>query len=204
MKLAGFQQQSTVDPSMNKSHPFRDSQDRHWEPKFPFDLVVAYEEQATRDRAMLLYDRMAQHLMDDYDFQCAWWKLDHLREPSLMEQAVDDAIQANMIIVSLASGSTVPKTALDWMKAWAPSKPGNKSALVALLGSGEQAGPPDSRQVCLQRIARQARMDFFLHCTDSGSHARLCTEEALHQRARTLTPFLEHLLHTPPPATLRV
>ena len=50
-----------------------------WEPKFPFDLLVAYEDALTRDRALKLYDTLAQQLLNDYDFQCSWWKFDHLQ-----------------------------------------------------------------------------------------------------------------------------
>jgi hypothetical protein len=183
---------------MNNSLAFLNSQALHWEPKFPFDLVIAYEDHATRDRAMLLYDRIAQQLLDDYDFQCAWWKLDHLREPSLMEQAIDDAVQANMIIVSLHAGQAMPKPATDWLSAWAPNKVGNKSAMVALLNAGgETAQSPHSRQACLHRVARQARMDFFVHSTDAASLPQFYSAEAIHERARTITPFLENILHTP-------
>jgi len=49
-----------------------------WDPKLPFDLVVAYEDLETRNRALHLYDHLAQQLLDDYDFQCSWWKFDHL------------------------------------------------------------------------------------------------------------------------------
>ena len=189
---------------MNKSRSFLDSQSLHWDPKFPFDLVIAYEDHATRDRAMLLYDRIAQQLLDDYDFQCAWWKLDHLREPSLMEQAIDDAIQANMIIVSLHTGKDLPQTATHWLDAWAPNKIGNKSALVALFSlSGESTDHVHGRQACLQRVARQARMDFFLHSVDAGCRPQLYSAEYIHERERAVTPFLESILHTPPPPAMR-
>jgi hypothetical protein len=199
-----FQQPSTVDTIMNKSRSILDSQSLHWEPKFPFDLVIAYEDRATRDRAMLLYDRIAQQLLDDYDFQCAWWKLDHLREPSLMEQAIDDAVQANMIIISLHAGKELPPSATDWLDAWAPNKIGNKSALVALLSmSGQSTGHAHGRQACLQRVARQARMDFFLHYADSNCRPQVYSAEYIHERARAVTPLLENILHTPPPLAMR-
>ncbi|MBN2507731.1 MAG: hypothetical protein JXQ71_13665 [Verrucomicrobia bacterium] len=189
---------------MNKSHSFQQSGAPHWEPKFPFDLVIAYEDHGTRDRAMLLYDRIAQQLTDDYDFQCAWWKLEHLRDPSLMEQAIEDAVQANMIIVALHDGRSLPKAAADWLDAWAPNKFGNKSALVALLSRPPNAPPcPHGRQAFLQRVARQARMDFFVHCAEAGSHAPLLSAESIGERAAAMTPFLESLLRTPPPPTLR-
>ena len=185
---------------MKKSRILSDAPEVHWEPKFPFDLVIAYEDHATRDRAMLLYDRVAQQLLNDYDFQCAWWKLDHLREPSLMEQAVDDAVQANMIIVSLHAGRALPKIAMDWMDAWAPGKVGNKSALVALLSmSGPGNDVAQGRQAYLQQVARRARMDFFLHSIDACCGPQIYSEEHIQDRARAMTPLLDNLLQTTPP-----
>jgi hypothetical protein len=184
---------------MNKSLLLPRSASAHWEPKIPFDLVIAYEDRPTRDRAMLLCDRIAQQLRDDYDFQCAWWKLDHLREPRLLEQAVDDAMQANMIIVSVHAGDVFLPAALAWMHAWAPNKVGNKSALVALVSRlSEPHALPTGRQVHLQRTARQARMDFFVHAVEDPVTAlqpMLKTEDPL-----SMTPFLENILQTPHPA----
>src|SRR5213594_2896872 len=79
----------TESKSMNK--PLLNSQAvlPHWEPKYPFDLVVAYEDLATRNRALLLYDHLSEQLIDEYDFQCTWWKLDHLCSQTLREQAAD-------------------------------------------------------------------------------------------------------------------
>ena len=72
-----------------------------WAPKYPFDLLVAYDDVATRNRALQLYDRLTKKLADDYDFKCTWWKFDHLRDTALREQAADAAAEANMIILSI-------------------------------------------------------------------------------------------------------
>ena len=109
------------------------TKDPHWEPKFPFDLVVAYEDRATRARALQLYDHLAGQLLDDYDFKCAWWKFDHLGDPSLREHAVDDAADANMIVLSVQGQRDLPAIGRAWIEDWLPRRDNRKSALVALV-----------------------------------------------------------------------
>ncbi len=185
---------------MKKPRTHFEPQSLDWEPKYPFDLVIAYQDQETRDRGMLLYDRLAQQLNDDYDFQCAWWKFNHFQEASLMEQAVDDAIAANMIILSVYDSRPLPALANAWMQAWVPGKIGNKSALVALLNmSGNRAGQSYPLHSFLQQAARRARMDFFLHAADPRTEAEEYSEHSIYSRAQTVTPLLENILHSSPP-----
>ena len=143
----------------------------HWEPKFPFDLVVAYEDTSTRNRAIHLYDHLAQQLIDDYDFQCTWWKMDLLVNRTLLEQAADATAEANMIIVAVRAGSELPRIAREWIDAWTPRKDTRKSALVALIGGLGQESHDSAIQTQLEKIAHQTHMDFFAHefeLTDTG------------------------------------
>src|ERR1043166_3436417 len=41
----------------------------HWEPRFPFDLVVTYEDEATCERAFAVCDHLVQELQNDHDVQ---------------------------------------------------------------------------------------------------------------------------------------
>lgn len=199
-----FQKVLCVDRDMKTRFAGSTPRPVDWEPKYPFDLVIAYEDDATRNRAMLLYDRLAQQLLDDYDFQCAWWKFAHLREGSLMERATDDAIEANMIILSLDTAKGLTRWAREWIEAWVPNKIGTKSALVALQ---TLPAPPASQHPALtsqlHQYARQARMDLFLHSGDTDREHALYSLDAIHHRARAVTPILENILHLPPPQMLR-
>jgi hypothetical protein len=169
-----------------------------WEPKFPFDLVVAYEDTTTRDRAMRLYDHLAQQLLDDYDFQVCWWKLDHLENPKLCEQAADAAAGANMVILSLRDDRDLPGAFHRWIDVWVSRKDNRKSALVLLLGAKGHA-TDDARQLQtrLQQLARQAKMDFFAHAYELPEPDLASAADSLARRARTVTPLLEEILQQP-------
>lgn len=173
--------------------------DGHWDPKFPFDLVIAYEDTATRNRAMRLHDHLARQLEDDFDLQCAWWKFDHLADPTLGEQAVDDAVSADMIVLSVHPGTELSPDAQRWIDGWSHRRDHRKCALVTLFaeaGAKEAGSPVFTR---LRQVARQARMDFFTNISRTAGAAAEFTVEQVAERARALTPTLEDILHRPIP-----
>jgi hypothetical protein len=154
----------TTTPATASARP---SSPSHWEPKFPFDLVVAYEDRQTRDRALHLYDHLAQQLLDDYDFQCSWWKFDHLTNRTLSQQAADAATDANMIVISLHARPELLPLHQAWIEEWLPRRQNRKSALVVLLaGTDQQVQKADRMVLYLRRAARLAHMDFFNHGFD--------------------------------------
>jgi hypothetical protein len=164
----------------------------HWEPKFPFDLVVAYEDETSRNRALALSDRLAADLRDDHDLQSSWWRLDFLQHPQLLERAVDAAVNANMILVSLRQSKELPFPARAWLDSWIERKDGHNCALVALL-----EGAAGRRETCpvlsqLHSAARRAQMSFFSHLfPPPGPAGSVAT---LNQRETTVTALLQGIL----------
>ena len=175
------------------------SEGSHWEPKYPFDLVVAYEDTPTRERAIVLYDHLAQQLLDEYDFQCSWWKFDHLREPALREQSIDAAAEANMIILSLRDSRELPPLAKNWIETWRGRKADSKSALVVLVDEAvapaHEFGPVLAH---LQKIAHAANMDFFSPALALAEPAMKISAESIQERAGKVTSILDEILQRRP------
>ena len=165
-----------------------------WEPKYPFDLAVAYEDLASRKRALQLYDRLAGQLLDEYDFQCTWWKFEHLQDRQLAARAADAATDANMIIVAVRDGVQLPVTAKRWIEKWLPFKTDRQSALVALIVEPhDAAGGSCPVQAYLRNVALQAGMDFFCHAFDSPKAERVHARETTEQRAQATLPLLAQM-----------
>ncbi|MEY2410191.1 MAG: hypothetical protein QOF48_2861 [Verrucomicrobiota bacterium] len=158
-----------------------------WQPKYPFDVVIAYEDDLTRHRAMHLHDHLARQLSDDFDFQCAWWKFGHIADPTLREQAVDDATAANMIVLSLHDENELNPAAQMWMEDWTCRREHHKCALVTLFPDSEMRRAPVFAR--LKQIARQARMDFFTNISEAaGNFAELNVSQFVQQSAGRHTP----------------
>ncbi len=136
----------------------------HWEPKFPFDLVVTYEDEATRARALALCHHLVRELQNDHDMRQSWWKFSLLYDPRLLEHATESALTANMIIMSLNNGKELPFIARTWIEGWLRQKNGHDSALVALVDNTPSARCADCPMLrYLNGVAHKARMDFFPH-----------------------------------------
>jgi len=165
-----------------------------WQPKYPFDLVVAYEDSATRERAMSLHDHLAKKLSDDFDFQCAWWKFEHIADDTLREQAVDDATSANMIVLSLRAGNDLPAAAQQWMEGWSHRRDHHKCALVTLFTNESSATSAPPTFTRLKQLARQAHMDFFANIPDIPGALPELNLTQITERATAVTPTLRAIL----------
>jgi len=172
-----------------------------WQPKYPFDVVMAYEDPLTRHRAMHLHDHLARQLSDDFDFQCAWWSFEHIADPTLREQAVDDAMASNMIVLSLKAGNELSPAAQMWMEDWSQRRDHHKCALVTLFT--ESGGPKPGTPIFsrLKQIARQARMDFFTNITEATGAIVGLNLKQLAERENAITPTLKGILEQRFPAS---
>jgi hypothetical protein len=165
-----------------------------WQPKYPFDVVMAYEDAATRQRAMRLHDHLARQLNDDFDLQCAWWNFEHIADPTLREQAVDDATAANMIVLSLHAGSELPPAAQMWMEDWSHRRDHHKCALVTLFAETGEPRTAASIFARLKQIARQAHMDFFTNVAEATGAIAGLNANQIAERPRAVTPTLKGIL----------
>jgi hypothetical protein len=114
--------------------------DSSWDPKCTFNLVVAYDDVATRNRALQLCDRLTKQLLGDFDFKCTWWKFDQLRDATLRERAVDSAAEANMIILSSHANKELPNSVKTWTETWLARKDQGKRTLLTLIDGAQQRG----------------------------------------------------------------
>jgi hypothetical protein len=82
-----------------------------------FDVVIAYEDFETGKHAKKTYDFLVEHLGRDCRFTNQMWKFDVLSIPKLREIAVNDAANADIIIVS-SHGQELPSHIKEWVEAW--------------------------------------------------------------------------------------
>jgi hypothetical protein len=167
-----------------------------WAPKYPFDLLVAYDDVTTRNRALQLCDRLTKKLADDYDFKCTWWKFDHLRDTTLREQAADAAAEANMIILSIHADKELPVAVKAWTETWLARKDHGKRALVTLIDGAQQQGQGFCPvQLYLQKVAHIGGMNFFSQPFDLPIETPRYTAETIKERAVKVTPVLVQILN---------
>ncbi len=165
-----------------------------WEPKVPLDLVVAYEDDPTRDSAISLCKKLTETLLEAYDLQCSWWPLGCLPEPRIREQAVEAAIHADLILLALRTGGQLDWQTRQWVESWRVRREERPCALVLLIHEAAGRAEDFAAESYLRQAARSCKMDFFLHGPSLAAQMEPYSLERIEERAQTVTPLLQQIM----------
>jgi hypothetical protein len=107
-------------------------------------------------------DRLASDLRPACKLNCEYWRFDLLGHPSFGAKAIQDACQADMVIIAARGDKELIGDVKSWFESWLPQRRVGHSALVALLDEDRTApGNPPPLCECLQQLAALSGMDFF-------------------------------------------
>ena len=169
-----------------------------WEPRLPFELVVAYEDEITRSRAIALYENLAGHLNNDHEVRYSWWKFHFLYDPALLKRAITAAIDADLIIVALRDAGEPPWIARNWIEKWLAGKGRRDGALVALVEGAPSIRFEDCAMLgYLNSVADRARMNFFPHVFPATPLNVINPPGGVSAHGTIGTPLVEDLLRSP-------
>jgi len=136
-------------------------------------VVIVHEALVTGIEAAAQLRRLAARLDAEFGIKSGDWqinsgflKFETLRDPELREQATAEAIEADMIIISVASAE-LPVGVRNWIESVLSMKEGGPAAVVALLDPGHKSSAaPPRLGAGLRRLAEQCGLDFF--CSTEG------------------------------------
>src|SRR5215471_1379900 len=84
-----------------------------------FNVVIAYEDFETGKHAKKTYDFLVKTIGEDWRFANQMWKFEVLLLPKLREIAVEDAVRADIIMIS-SRGRELPEHVKLWIESWLP------------------------------------------------------------------------------------
>jgi len=161
--------------------------------KEPLRVVIAYGDITAGQRAMRVLANLGRRLGDDVEFQPIPWSFDLLADVDWREGAASDAVRADILIIATSSPSSLPSAIGEWAKSAINRKRGTSAAVVALFGSDENPECTDSTRLeAIQAAAREAGLDFFAPTRPDELGPVIAR---VHQRAETVTPVLEEIMH---------
>src|SRR5881296_1826181 len=96
------------------------------------NIITFFEDVATGKRGKQVYDYLASHLGEEFEFNHQVWKLDVLATPSLRELAAKDTADADIVIVSARGDRDLAPEVKSWLDVWVGQR-GTPIALVALF-----------------------------------------------------------------------
>lgn len=126
-----------------------------------FRVVMAYDDFTAGKRAIDTCNFLVSRIGGSIELRSSMWKFDVLRSVKLNQIAVDDAIEADVIIVANARESGLPEEVKEWVNRWVTRKGGQAAALVALLDfTGEDTRESTRAYDFLKDAASLAKIDF--------------------------------------------
>ena len=133
------------------------------ESEYVLNIAGVYQDLLTRDWAAHVCEQAIQ-IAGAERVQTSWFEVPRLGEPETLIAAVQAALLADVIVVSVHAADELPLDLYVWIDVWLPRRSSRMGALVALIGASGKPTPQAVRtQEYLQAVARRAELDFMPH-----------------------------------------
>lgn len=135
------------------------------------NIVVLYDGDATRARAMSACDFLVNQFWEDVELNFHWWRTDFLRDAALAKVAALNAIEADFLIVSSDNRDQPSPSLEQWFESWVDQRGDHQGALVDLTASraGQVFGFSEMRERFFREICRRGRFDYLTTLAEAGS-----------------------------------
>lgn len=154
------------------------------EEKPVFTVLVIYEDFAAGKHAKETCDFLASRLGREFELKNLMWKFEVLGHPKLKEMAANDALEADLIIVSTHGIGELPEEVQSWLDLWV-EQPGNAMALVMLVDRPKNVLDDHAFiHSSLQAAADKAGMEFFAQPDDWPDDDNDFSIQQISERAR--------------------
>jgi hypothetical protein len=161
-------------------------------PDYALNLAVVYDGAESQLRASRLCQQATQSLgLDAVSFVA--WNITDLKRSDLLPRAVEAAVAADIILVSLSGERTLPLMLCVWIDKWLPRRGQRPGALVAMVADLSSLG-----KRYLEAVAQRAKLDFYLHDGKPwGDSTSLSCRPNLSNLTPTATAVLDQFMAQP-------
>ena len=134
-------------------------------------IVVLYEGDATRARAMVACDYLVRQFWQEVELKFHWWRTDFLRDLHLAAVAADNAVEADFLIISSESNREFSPALESWFESWLARRSDRQGALVDLQAAFQGGAGMTAREQFLQEVSRRGKFDYLTSMPQSESGA---------------------------------
>ena len=104
----------------------------------PLRVVIAYDDVPAGRRALAMLDRVLQHDHAAVHLFPSLWRFDLLKDPEWRDDAVADAITANLLILSTSGQETIAEGIDGWVSTFLSCRRETDTAILALFGPDDE------------------------------------------------------------------
>jgi hypothetical protein len=138
---------------------------QRWKTSKRLVLLAAFEDSVTGTRVKEFCQDFSRHLGRQCQIIEHVWLFSTLRHPELQAIAAEEALAADLIVISVHRTEGLPDEVRRWMELWLRQKSSRPAALVALLDPSAE-GAPASTEAYLQQAAKRGGMEYLVESTE--------------------------------------
>lgn len=101
--------------------------------KAPFATAVLYENLRSAESARWFHGKLIEKFRREFEFSHWMWNFVVLDLPQIARQAVEYAVDADQVILSMAGTHELPGSVKDWLERWVRHTQRKNPALVTLF-----------------------------------------------------------------------
>ncbi len=124
-------------------------------------IIVTYDDDSTRERAMTLTGHLEKRFDNDLVFSCTWWKFRYLMDDDIAMVARHYAASADIVIFASDSPGLFPLPIMQWIDSWTGHRSKDGGVMVPLIGSPHiPEALYSTKRFYLRRVADRAGLDY--------------------------------------------
>lgn len=131
-------------------------------------IVVLYDGDATRARALTACDFLVNQFWQDVELEFHWWRTDFLRDETLATVASKNAMAADFLIVCLDPHREIAPALESWFEGWVENRSGREGALVDLTCDSRSNGELTLIQIFLREVCQRGSFDYLTAILGDG------------------------------------
>jgi len=125
-------------------------------------VVVVYDDRVARTQALAVCDVLVRQVWGAVNLEFHWWRTDFLTDAIMSEQAAEDGVKADFLVLCAGSEHQLSTALQDWFERWLGRRQEREGILVDVGAiTAERIAPSSARRrELLRRLCRRGHFDY--------------------------------------------
>lgn len=122
--------------------------------------VILYEGIPGLESAIAMCQQLTQRFSGDLKFEFTWWGFKYLNEPAMAAVAAQEAVEADLVVLSLQGSDTLPASIQNWFGQWIGQRTKPEGALVVVRRPSLGQDWATLESAYFKALAQRANLDY--------------------------------------------
>lgn len=141
--------------------------------------LIAYQDQCAGLHARDVFEHMVRKFQTECEFRHDLINMESLSVPTIRDLALEEAMDADMIILACHDDHELDSEVRQWCESWAGSKRDQEAVVVGVFDACPENGVGPARAY-IEHLSLRGKMTFIPHLSSRHHRAEDSSQAALH------------------------